>query len=156
METFHPDSRSLARGVAVQLGSLATRVSSVRSAHRGLIVAVEGVDSREGALALLGQVLRVARSALPPLPPGEHYLADLVGFTAVSPQGALLGTISGERVGTPQPLLVLESGGREALVPAVPGILLEVDSSGRRVTLDLPPGLLDLYRSSDKGIDKGK
>ena len=51
------------------------------------------VTTREAAEALRGTLLTVDRAALPPPGEGEYYHSDLVGRTAVTPDGTPVGTV---------------------------------------------------------------
>lgn len=57
----------------------------------GVIVRFAEVADRNAAEALRGVALTVPRSALPPLPEGEYYHADLIGLPVVSTSGDDLG-----------------------------------------------------------------
>lgn len=70
------------------------RVVSFRAAAQGAIARIDGVTTRNGAEALRGGLLTVAREVLPPLADGEYYWADLVGLACVSADGATLGTVT--------------------------------------------------------------
>jgi 16S rRNA processing protein RimM len=84
-------SDALSAGARVWLVSATgAREFSLRSMHahgRGSIAGFDGVDDRDSALALRGARLEVERSRLPPLADGEYYLVDLIGATAVGPDG---------------------------------------------------------------------
>ena len=100
-----------------------------------LAVRMEGVDSRDAAVALGGRDLWVRRDDLPPVAPGEFYFADLVGLEAVNQEGQALGRVA-EILDLPaHPVLVLR-GERERLVPLVPERLVRVELDAGRVTLD--------------------
>ena len=58
----------------------------------GAIARFAEVMDRTAAEKLRGTALTVPRSALPPLDEGEYYHADLIGLTAVSTTGEVLGT----------------------------------------------------------------
>lgn len=58
----------------------------------GAIARFAEVTDRTAAERLRGTALTVPRSALPPLPEGEYYHADLIGLPAVSTTGEALGT----------------------------------------------------------------
>ncbi|MDA1100548.1 MAG: ribosome maturation factor RimM [Proteobacteria bacterium] len=69
---------------------------SVRGpAKGGVLAAVPGVNDRNGAEALKGTKLFVARDVLPTLPSGgeEYYYADLIGLTAELVDGTAFGTV---------------------------------------------------------------
>ena len=56
----------------------------------------------------------------------------------------MVGTVTGIETSPAHDLWVIELGGHEHLVPAVPDIVLELDLAGRRVVIRPPDGLLDL------------
>lgn len=62
-----------------------------------LLVAIEGVDDRNGADAVRGLELSVPRDRLPTLQADgdgeDFYVADLIGLNAVAPTGQALGTV---------------------------------------------------------------
>ncbi len=69
----------------------ALTLQSVRP-HKGEALArFAEITDRNGAEALRGTVLSVAREALPPLAEGEYYYSDLVGLSCVSTSGEALG-----------------------------------------------------------------
>lgn len=53
------------------------------------LLGLEGVDDRDAAAKLTGSHIEVARDEVPPLAPGEYYLADLVGAEVVGPDGRI-------------------------------------------------------------------
>lgn len=115
------------------------RITSAREQPPGWLVALEGIDERDAAHALIGREVSVERVALPE---GEHYLADLVGFSVRTTVGEAIGTFEGEVRGLPQTtFLVRRSDGRESLVPAM--FLTSIDAERRELVVDPPDGLLD-------------
>ncbi|HAU29464.1 MAG TPA: 16S rRNA processing protein RimM [Rhodospirillaceae bacterium] len=54
---------------------------------------IEGVSDRNAAEALRGTRLFVPRERLPALPEGEYYHTDLIGLTAMTPAGDMLGEV---------------------------------------------------------------
>ena len=68
--------------------------SSEAKVHGATVVAkLDGIESREQALALKGAQVSVEREALPEPEAGHYYLADLVGLEVVNEQGERLGTV---------------------------------------------------------------
>jgi 16S rRNA processing protein RimM len=111
-----------------------------------LLVHFDGYADRTGAETLRGVYLTVDSESLPPLAdPDEFHDHQLVGLTAVGPDGAELGQVVRVEHAPASDLLVLaRPGGREALVPFVKAIVPEVDVAAGRVVLTPPEGLLDL------------
>jgi 16S rRNA processing protein RimM len=65
----------------------ALEVERARPSGPGAIVRFAGVQDRTAAEALRGARVLVERADLPPLAPGEYYLADLVGLRVQGPEG---------------------------------------------------------------------
>jgi len=75
------------RGREVQL-------AGIRPAKGPFVVArIEGVPDRNAAEALAGRDLFVPRDRLPPAEEDEWYYSDLIGLTAVDPDGDDLGRV---------------------------------------------------------------
>ena len=79
--------------LATQDGTRRFTLASVREAKGHLVVALDGVTTREAAEALNSVELYVARDSLPPPGEDEFYHADLIGLRAVTPAGSPLGRI---------------------------------------------------------------
>jgi 16S rRNA processing protein RimM len=60
---------------------------------KGLICRIEGVADRNAAERLKGTGLYVSRDRLPPADEGTYYHADLIGLSAVTEEGAALGSV---------------------------------------------------------------
>ncbi|MHB8764518.1 MAG: ribosome maturation factor RimM [Deferrisomatales bacterium] len=90
-----------------------------RPAGRHLAVKFAGVDTPEAARALTHATLYVERSELPPLGDGEYYHVDLLGCRVVDAEGRDLGRVADVVTTGAHDVLVVESAGREWLVPLV-------------------------------------
>jgi len=76
-----------------QDGSPGLTLISGRSAKGAFIGRAQEIKTREEAEALRGLKLYLPREALPPADEDEFYLADLIGLSAVDPEGAAVGQI---------------------------------------------------------------
>jgi 16S rRNA processing protein RimM len=103
----------------------------------GWIAKLEGVDERDGAARLTGQMILVERELLPPAEGREHYRDDLVGFEAKNVEGALLGVVD-HFIDTPGNAVMVIKGEREHLVPVTREHLRSVDKGARRLIVDWP------------------
>lgn len=84
----------------------------------GAIARFAEVADRNAAEALRGTLLTVPRSALPPLGQGEYYHADLIGLSAVSTEGELLGeVIAVENFGAGDVIEIRRLTGKRFMVP---------------------------------------
>jgi len=113
------------------------KVLEARQQGNGWIARLEGIEDRDAAGRLSGQLLLVDRNELPATTGREHYRADLVGFEASNVEGALLGVID-HFVDTPGNAVMVIKGAREHWVPVSAQHLRSVDKDARRVIVDWP------------------
>lgn len=124
----------------------AARVRSSRRHGRGILVAFEGVETREAAEELRGGRLEVERSSVPPARTGEFYQFELAGCRCYD-RGRDLGVVTAVIEDGGGTLLQVRDGDLELLVPFVEGFLTEIDTAARRIDFDLPDGLVESCRS---------
>lgn len=88
------------------------------AALRGEIVRFAEIMDRTAAEALRGELLTVARAALPPLAEGEYYHSDLLDLPVVDPAGASLGrVVAVDNYGAGDVLEIERGDGRRFMVP---------------------------------------
>jgi len=119
-----------------------TEVKSVngRPQGKGLIAKFPGVDDRDGAAALVGQDIYVARELLPPTGKDEYYWVDLEGLEVVTTEGVALGCVSHLFATGANDVVVVRDGERERLIPFVQGVYVRsVDLSGGCMVVDWDP-----------------
>jgi len=108
-------------------------------AHGDTLVAqLEGIDTREAALALQGSEIAVPRSALPEAGDDEIYWADLLHLQVVNRDGTVVGRVREVVDFGAQPLLrvVMAENGGEHFIPFVPAHVVEVDFVTGRISVD--------------------
>ena len=113
--------------------------------HGASVVAkVEGVETREQAMALAGAEVSVPRAALPDAGDGEVYLSDLVDCEVVDRYGRHLGRVADVQDNPAHPILRVAGGdggagvgrGADRLIPFVPAYVLGVDLEANRIEVD--------------------
>jgi 16S rRNA processing protein RimM len=110
-----------------------------------LRVRLAGIDERNGALALSGWTISVARAALPPLAEREHYRDDLLGFEVRNLEGALLGRLEyyvDLPAGTVMVVRGAQVGDREHWVPTSTQHLRKIGIADRTISVDWPVELI--------------
>jgi 16S rRNA processing protein RimM len=112
-----------------------------------LVVRFEGIRNRTAAEGLRGTWLSVDTATLaPPADPDEFRDHDLVGLTARTADGTVVGEIT-DVLHYGQDILVIKRAadavGADVLVPFVKAIVPEVDVAAGTLVIDPPPGLLD-------------
>lgn len=116
-------------------------VGGIRNAGALWIVALEGIGSREEALALKGAELLLDRSELRPLEEGEYFLDDLIGCTVEDLAGTALGRVRGVMETGANDVLEVATETGETLVPMTDEVVREVDLEARRIRIAPLPGL---------------
>ncbi len=120
-------------------------VESAREHHGRWIFKFRGVDSIDEAERLRGAEMRVPLRERPPPPPGEFYLADLVGCMVIDRrQGVELGRVTGWHDHGGPVLLTLDGAeGGEITIPFARSICVGIDTDSKIINVELPEGLLD-------------
>ena len=121
-------------------GARSFRITSARVTPKGVVARLEGVSDRNAAEALRGVELYVDRDKLPAAAEGEFYHADLIGLSAVDPQGKRIGEIVAvQNYGAGDLLEIRPAGsGRTELVPFTEATVPEVDIAAGRVVVAMP------------------
>ncbi|HSR97353.1 MAG TPA: ribosome maturation factor RimM [Kofleriaceae bacterium] len=142
--THDPGSEIVGEVETLWIGGSERRVTGARGTHRGWLVQLEGVATRNDAEALRGQLVEVDRSVLE-LADDDVLLADLVGCRAVRTDGTPWGTIAAIE-GSMQDLLVIHDGEIERMLPLVDEFVTHIDLDNGVVTVDPPEGLPETKR----------
>lgn len=109
-----------------------------------VIIALEGYDSINNVLHLVGRELYTTREQMPDLPEGEFYWCDLLGLKVVTEQGEPLGVLTDIIATGSNDVYVVKDGKRECLIPALEDVVLEISLDEGIMTVSPPDGLLDL------------
>lgn len=110
-----------------------------RKQGKGLILDLPEVTDRDAAEAMVGAQVWVARAALPDLPAGEYYWADLEGLDVHTVDGVALGRVA-HLFSTGSNDVVVVRGDRERLIPFLqPDVIRAIDLDQRRMTVDWDP-----------------
>jgi len=116
-------------------------VGSMRPFQKRLLVRFEGIATRTEAETLRGADLTVARSDVQPAPEGRRYRFELIGLTARTPAGEILGTIADVFATGSNDVYVIQGPRGELLLPALADVILEVDVPAGTITVAPPAGL---------------
>ena len=124
--------------------SVPVQISAAWPHKTGWILKFSGVDSIEQAERFRGADLRVPFANRGSLDEGEFFQSDLVGCQIFNTAtGESVGTVTGwQQYGGP-PLMEVQSGVRQLLIPFVTP-LCDVDLTARTIRMEFVEGLLDL------------
>ncbi len=116
---------------------------SARPHGRVHLLRFEGVDRIEDAEPLVGTVLSVAETDLPPPGPHEFYAYKLEGLEVVTEGGDRLGTVESLFPTGSNDVLVVRDGAREHLIPVIADVIRTIDFDAGRVVITPIAGLLE-------------
>jgi 16S rRNA processing protein RimM len=134
--------KHLREGKEPVVAGVRRRISSARQTPKGFLLDLEGVQSRTDAQTLRGEQLLLDREELDSTEEGEYYVADLVGLTAVSDAGEVLGTVADTfETAAHEVLVVREEKSRQDLyVPFTIEHVPRVDLQAGRIVIRPPEG----------------
>ena len=119
------------------------KVEQAKVQQNHIILKLSGIDSRNKAEVLKDVGLYVREQDLPSLPEGHYYIHDLVGMHVRTVNGKDVGSIVNVIQTSAQDIYVVDTGGKEILIPAVKMFVKHIDSKKREVLIDPIEGLID-------------
>ena len=127
-------------------------VKVVRVTPKGVIAHVKGVDDRNGAEALRGVDLFVARAKLPEADDGEFYYADLEGLRVENEAGEAIGKVVAVQNFGAGDLLEVRLGDERGteLIPFTDAFVPVVDIAAGRVVVVMPVATADGDETGDE------
>lgn len=143
LDSSDPSREEKLKEVALALDGRrrAMRVQEVWRHDGRPVFKFEGVDSISEAEKLEGAEILVSPAEVTPPEQGAYSYAELVGCRVEGESFA--GVVRGvEEFGGP-PLLQVEAGGREILIPFARAICREIDVGAKIIRVELPDGLLE-------------
>ncbi|NLP10255.1 16S rRNA processing protein RimM [bacterium] len=119
-------------------------IAGVKLSQAAVLIRLQGIATRTEAENWRGSLVEIEAKDVQPLAEGEHYYFELIGMTVESESGQKVGIVTDVLSYPAQDLYVIESAGREILIPAVPAIVQRVDLKRRLMVIHAIEGLLDL------------
>lgn len=116
--------------------------------HKTVLVAFEGVTTRNRAEELVGLELFVERDTLENLDDGVYYWSDIIGLAVYTMEDEYLGRVASVMQTGSNDVYVVKNEQSQApdeiLVPALEWVVREIDVDRKVMRVDLPEGLRDL------------
>ena len=119
----------------------AIALERARLERHGAILKLSGVDSRDDAERLRGQILYVAEADAVELPGGTYFWHQIVGLRVRSDEGEDLGLVAEIIPTGGNDVYVVRADGREILLPAIKDVVREIDLAGGIMTVHVMEGL---------------
>lgn len=112
-----------------------------RVAGRHVTLQLEGVETRDQAAALKGQLVQVPEQAAWPLPPGQYYWHQVIGLEAHATSGETLGRVAQILETGSNHVYVVHGPRGEWLLPATREVIRQVDLEQGLLMVELLPGM---------------
>lgn len=110
-----------------------------------VILKFKGFDNKNDVEMWRQRDLLITRDQAVELAPDENFIADLIGLTAVTDGGVVLGTLTDVlQTGANDVYCVKMENGKELLLPAIKDCILNVDLEKQEMLVHVLDGLLDL------------
>ena len=123
------------------LDGVPIKVRSMRVHKNSVLAVLEGVEDVNAAMRLKGQVVWIDRGQVT-LPPGRHFLADLVGLEVREDgSGRVLGILKEVLPLPAHEVYVVKGAGGSFMIPAVDEFLVETNVEGGYLTVRLIEGM---------------
>lgn len=146
MELHTDFPERLKEGARVYVGETfrPMQIVDTRTHNAGLIVKFDGLEDPEEAGRYRNLWVYVTAADRPPLPEGQYYHHELVGFEVVDEHDQQIGTLAEIlQTGANDVYVVTRKDGSETLLPVIPSVVLEIQTDRHRILVRLIPGLLD-------------
>ena len=111
-------------------------VLSVRTQGEFAFLSLKGIADRNGAELLRGKEVEVERPALPELPDGRYYIADLIGCIVVNERGEVLGTVEDVTPAKTDIFTLRRDDKKTLMFPSADGVILTVDGENKKITVN--------------------
>ena len=144
MQVFTDNVSMLKKLKKVTCGAAVYIVESVREHKNVALFKLTNIDTPEAAHMLIGQDVYAERDDLPPLPEGRYYAEDIIGLTAVSTEGMVLGKITDVfATGSNDVYEITDENKKKTLIPAIRDVVKNIDIEAGKMTIWMMPGLFD-------------
>lgn len=133
--------------VFVDLGreQLTLHISGVKFFKNMVILRFREFGNINEVEKLVKKDLMISRDMAVPLGENENFVCDLIGLSAVTDDGTVLGRLTDVlQTGANDVYVVTDERGREILIPAIGQCILNVDLNEQKMTVHLLEGLMDL------------
>lgn len=124
-------------------GEIRLDISGLKYQKNNIIVKFKQIDSIEEAEKFKNKTVYVEREMLGELPEGVYYIADLIGLTAVTPEGEEVGTLVDVfNTGSNDIYDIKREGKKNLLLPHIDDVIT-VELENERIVIRIPEGLDD-------------
>lgn len=118
---------------------------SLRPNANTAVVQFQDVDTAEKAQHISGCEMFLPLQFLPPLKGNSFYFHEITGYQVVDKSKGNLGPVEKVLEFPGNPVIQIQVGKKEVLIPANDEIIERLDRSKKTLYINAPEGLIDLY-----------
>jgi len=143
LHTDFPERMKLGRKMFVGDEHKPLTLDGIREHGKGVLVKFKNVETPEDAGLYRNQWVFIKTKDAPPLPDGQLYQYELIGFKVVDESENPLGTlVEILETGANDVYVVKDDAGKEILLPAIPSVILDLDIGARTIRVHVLDGLV--------------
>lgn len=94
------------------------------------LIKIEGIDTRNASEAICKKKLYIPFEDRKPLEKDQYFIDDLIGLKVYTVDGKLVGELTDILTQHGNDIMVIQSGGKEVLIPFVKAFVRSVDQDG--------------------------
>ena len=126
-------------------------IDKIQIRNKGFaVVKFDGVDTEKKALMLLKCPLYLPLEMLPELEGDDYYDFEIKGFKVIDSKHGDIGTINGILDSKVNPLIEIQNGDIEILLPKLDQFMDEIDWDNNTLYVTAPEGLIEMYLDIDE------
>lgn len=142
LHTDFPERMKIGRKLFVGDEYKPITLTSVRPHQSGLLVKFKNVETTEAAGLYRNLWVFIRAKDAPPLPEGQIYQHELIGFKILDENDNLLGElVEILETGANDVYVVRDDSGKEILLPAIPSVILDLQPARRFIRVHVLEGL---------------
>lgn len=103
---------------------------------------LKGIDTEEAANKLRNFYMKVDRKSAVKLPKDSYFICDLIDLEVYDEKGLLLGTLRDVLQTGSNDVYVIQTTGKDILVPALKEVVKLIDIKNKKIVVELPEGLI--------------
>ena len=119
------------------------RIERVSVGARGVRLKFAGIDDRTAAEGFRGELIFVDKEERVRIPEGTFFIHDVIGLHVVDEEENSIGVVKNVLQLPAHDVYVIDSHGREVMVPAVKEFIKKIDISAKTMKVKLIDGLVD-------------
>lgn len=118
-------------------------IKSLKKFNKYALISFYEIDSPETASKYRGAVISADKSLLASLPDGVYFYDQLIGLAVCTEDGNSIGRITDIFPTGSNDVYVVESPGKEYLIPAIHDVIREINLTEGKIIIQAREGLLD-------------